>query len=358
MPPKTKPEELNQEDCKRIEYLIGPIELDILYHHQAGNRIILLGDMHVNEKKCPPDARCGTFIWSYLEQLFDQYSGMRPIDFFLELDFAEDIRAIGTFSAKERKKFKQVIADGAIISNFLTSLRIYFYNCFQTLKRKCEYFGKPIRFHYSDIRYGVIHSGTDRKEQIIIKQLRKLRDVDEKAPAKEKDLKLIQNIITKFRDGDIDYFFRLMKIDKQLTKMLSQDKPEIVQLLREYMLDHIESSRDRANYVYDTVGKHLNLIKLKRTLPKEMRQPNLPNVLTVYISILLSPLFDIYTLARMFRHDMKQVIVYAGAFHTQKMKSFLVEKLGFQTIASKQSRTKGSNFQCISLKNVPQPWFK
>jgi hypothetical protein len=90
------------------------------------------------------------------------------------------------------------------------------------------------------------------------------------------------------------------------------------------------------------------------TTDKLIRFKDLVHTLTIFT---LAPLFDIYTLARMIRFDMKRVIIYAGSFHTKTMRTFLLKHLGFQSTKSIQSQTRKKNFQCISMKGVPQPWF-
>lgn len=348
-------QELLRQDCK-AEYLVGPIELDILDHPDTGARIVLLGDEHVSKKKCPKSAnvRCVLPIWSYLENLFKQYDGTEPLDFFLEIEFTQELRGIRRkYRTREEKKdylsSKQDISAGEIVfGNYISNVELYFDDCFQKIKQQCAFYGKPIRFHYSDIRSGVIHSET--KDIDDVKQLQELHLLQQsEQPPKEKHIEFILNLIDKFTHLDIDYIFRLMKIDKQLNK-LKQVNFKLVEWLREYLLKHIEGNINLALRLY-------LLAKLSQSqILKEHFVTNFNDVYDQTLTDLLAPLFDIYTLARIFRHDMKQVIIYAGAFHTQKMKSFLVEKIGFRTTVSTKSDTKKTK-QCIPLKNVPQPWF-
>jgi hypothetical protein len=212
------------------------------------------GDMHADEKKCPPNSRCAVPIWTYLQNLFEQYKGNTPIDFFLEIDFAPETRKI-------RESGPMDLAQGNVVENFLVSMRIYFDNCFQKLKTQCQFYGKPIRFHYADVRSGVIHSGTDAKDQIIVKQFQDLVKIqDEKNPPKARDYELLLKFIDKFERGDIDYFFRLTKIDKQLAQLDKQEKYRIVRLLREYMETHIEREQDEliVTRQFDEIGDAKN----------------------------------------------------------------------------------------------------
>lgn len=71
----------------------------------------------------------------------------------------------------------------------------------------------------------------------------------------------------------------------------------------------------------------------------------------------ISELFDIYTLARMIRFNMKKVIIYAGAAHIDNIRNFMTKELGYQITTSRQSHQEGKNFQCIDLRGTPQPWF-
>ncbi len=352
-----KPAREQPSRCKEVENLIGPIELDILDHPQTGQRIVLLGDMHVLRNKCAPDTKCGTPIFLYLHQLFDQYVGSEPLDFFLEVEFAEEVR--GTQLLKDPKNLaimKQYLTETNAYDNFLSSLRVYYFNCFQKIKTQCEYNKKPIRFHYSDVRDGVIHSGTEDETKLVVKQLQELGKLENENEVKEKHIRFLIEFVDHVRTRDVDYFFRLTKIDKQLKHIKN---PEIVKLLRIYAFDNMDTKITNFDAGLFQEALAVMLEQVKRNELPIIGKTTFGKIRMSTLASGLAPFFDIYTLARIFRHNMKRVIVYAGSFHTRVMKSFLVDKMGFQVTVSKQSNDEtSSSFQCISLKGVPQPWFQ
>lgn len=351
------------KDCKQAESLIGPVSLDVLNNPQTGARIVLLGDIHVDKKQCPPDARCGMPVWSYLQDVFTQYRGTEPIDFFLEIEFSAEAR--GTLIAFETDrdlltKWRKYIEEGNTYNSFLASLRIYFWDCFQSMKQRCEFYGKRVRFHYSDVRAGVIHKGTDAKSQIRVKKLHELYDLTEDR-VNQKHVKFMMQLLKRFEKGDIDYFFRLTKIDKQLAKLAKVPSTlSLANTLRDIMRQHMDTYHNEASDVYVRGEYLLNLMSMKLgPLQDRLLTPvklQFYHLFEDFMVTMLAPLFDIYTLARMFHEDKKQVIVYAGTWHTELMKSFLIDNMGFKSVVSKHSKDK-NDYQCISLQGVPQPWF-
>ncbi len=339
-------------ECKEVKNLIGPIELDILDHPTTGVRIVLLGDVHVNQKRCPSKERCGVPIFLYLQQLFQQYTGSEFLDFFLEIPFTDDFETRGDmWFPTTRKKLKAQIITGEVYETFIHSLMVFFYECFQKSKKQCEFYNNPyIRFHYSDVRGGVIHSESEDESIEVINQLRAIKT---EVP-KEKHVKFLLSVIKRFQDGDIDYFFKLSKIDKQFKRLKMDDKDSFVRNLRILMIVHMQDKEIFADILREKAEQILAEMKQSRD-PLDGKR--FIELYYLVIGSLLSPLFDIYTLARIFRFRMKQVIIYAGQIHTDRIKQFLLNEMGFKQTVSRRSDDKGSNFQCIDMKNVPQPWF-
>lgn len=355
--------------CTRVDRLFGPTELDILDNAQTDTRVVLLGDMHTSRKKCPTDTRCGKSIWSYLEQLFQEYKGRQPIDFFLELPFIEpdqaEVKGIDVKRATQLKS--QIIQQQAPYKNYLASLHVYFYNCWQRAKTTCDFFRKPIRFHYSDVREGVIHSGTSFEERSHINVIRDLFNL-KNGDIKQHHMNKLRMFYEKYLEGNVDFFFRLSKIDKQLAKIPQQKRDELHKMMADYMKQttafatHAQAILDEMIAAKSplVVENEFNTKLFQITGSVFFAEPDriqFSELVHFMIGALLSPLFDIYTLARMIRLDMKHVIIYAGATHTQRIKWFLQRFLNFKSTVSVASKKQGTNFQCISMKKVPQPWF-
>lgn len=346
-----------EKGCKEVGNLIGPIELDILDNPQTGARIVLLGDKHVNEKKCPVDSRCGTPIWIYLQNVFKQFRSHDRndfLDFFLEIDFSEEQRFKSERDPKTMKWAKHaLLRSDTAISDFLSSTRIYFINCLQRAKEQCEFHGKQIRFHYSDVRVGVIHKTIDKADEAIVKQLQEIWKIhNEPGKVKQHHVQFMLLLLDKLEARDVNYFFRLTKIDKQLKRISDKN---IVRLLYEYMENDIKAFNVS---IFQVIGKEIleNVKSGKPPIDIIGGAWTFSKFVFSIIARAFSPLFDIYTLARMIRLNMKKVIVYAGAAHTRNIKRFLIEHMGFGIAVSRKSESEDT-FQCISLKGTPQPWF-
>ncbi len=361
--------------CRQIERLYGPVELDILDSKSTGVRVVLLGDMHTSRTKCPPKTKCGALIWYYLESLFTSYQSIQPLDFFLEipfLDLEDEVRMVPEQAAQLKQ---ELVAKNQPHRNYLSSLHLYFYNCWQRTKTLCQFFGRPIRFHYSDVREGVWHSGTEFEDRITIKMIRELLNV-ENIDVQLHHKNILHLLLEKFLKSNIKYFFGLTKIDKQLNRIKDQgelDARDIKYQLSQLMLDHMIKGRDFAQFAQsilkEMIGTKLPVVVKTNeneraiyylTKMTEFGTPNMvkfTELVRFVIGPLFSPLFDIYTLARMIRLEMKNIIIYAGMAHTQRIRQFLMQHLGFTRTVGVTSKKQGRDFQCVSLKGVPQPWF-
>jgi hypothetical protein len=337
------------KDCKQVEHLIGPVTLDIL-EHANGTRVVLLGDQHELKDHCPEGAKCGMPVFFYLERLFDEWHGPGQLDFFLELDYGVLPRYTGQLAqvAIGIPRFQQLIKQGDIVQNYMGSIATYFWHCFRRLKTECQYYGKPIRFHYADVRRGVLHSGTEKEERAFIAQIQfqqsRIRTIGKKHI--EPYLRLLQ----KLQARDVNFFFRYGKIDKQLKHI--KDK-HIHKMLNQYLVDYIDENK---RFIHDLIYQAVSLLAALKTRPGMYNIATVRQFQVLVLGIALAPLFDIYTLARMFRHNMRRMIVYAGAAHTNRMALFFLQQLNFKSITHEESMSKKS-FQCIPMKHVPQPWF-
>ncbi len=307
-------------------------------------------------------------IVQYLDNFFQNYNHPEPLDFFLEIDVPEAQRE-HLSDQKYITKSRKWIQEGQIEDNFLVSLWIYFQNCLQKFKTKCEYNRKKqIRFHYSDVRSGVIHSKTRSEHAVLIKDLQELRKKSNDFGMKH--IAVLKNLITRFlaaEEKDVDFFFRISKIDKQLG-VIAKTNPNLEQELGMVMFQHMKQEAKRAEKLlaHVTVAEGLlSFSELKKradkflgqvTVTKKKSDTDLDDIVSNLAqnvaAFLLTPLFDIYTLARIIRHDMKQVIIYAGANHTRRIKQFLEHRMGYENVVSRQSED-----QCIDLRGIFQPWF-
>ena len=340
-----------KEDCKEVKYLKGPVTLSILENKDS--KIVLLGDMHIYEPKCSEDTECEMELPLYLEQLFMTYNGIalpiEPINFFVELDFDQSIRTqrldlegVDISKIKHSKK---------IINDYLETTWIYFSDCLQTLKTKCKF--NNIKFHYSDTRRGIIHSETEDKEKIVLEDINKFFIKTSKITFKD-IIKLYRGLIylmTQFIDKNVEFFFNYSKINKQLKNV---DK-KIVEKLQDYLLKDMKTKQNfMEEWKYYFLDQLNELERLHSITAKDWEDigVGLDDMMVSF-----SSLFDIYTIARMIKHNMKNVIIYAGDWHVTNIKKFLIDELGYNEVVHKTSNQRGKHFQCINMKDVPQPWF-
>lgn len=276
-----------------------------------------------------------------------QYRGKEYIDFFVELDYMPESRP--AILKKNSNPY-------SIRQNYIGPLIMNFFECFNKdlIKQCVQTYGDRIRFHYADVRSGVIHSGTEPKLKTQIDILKSLYHVFYKndfANMTTQHVRLINTFLEHYEQFDTDYFFKLGKIDKQLKKI---NRPTINELFKENFAQHILKS-ETINTI-KTINQFLYEFGQAKLLKQSFEM--FDDELDPYVGlmILLSPLFDLYTLARILRHDMKQVIVYAGDAHIRNLRALLLQ-LGYKETASKQSKDEETNFQCIDLSGVTQPWF-
>ena len=346
-----------KENCKEVKYLKGPVTLSILENKDS--KIVLLGDYHMNEPKCSEKSECEMELPLYLEQLFMTYDGKESINFFLEVDFEESMRR--RLSNLEILEIK----NGKIIKNYINTIAIYFSDCFEKLKHKCKF--SNIKFHYSDVRHGVIHTGTADEEKVVLKDIYNLhaklsnKNITQADEIKyyKSSLYLMNKYLDKNNDKKVNFFFEYSKIDKQLKNVDNK----IVKILRFMLLESMKDHEDTIKIFQLNLIKVLTYMEQIKNTSSNDKEPfeNYPikniNQAILHMGLTLSILFDIYTLARMLKHNMKNVIIYAGDLHITNIKKFLIDELDYNEVVHKTSNQRGKHFQCINMKDVPQPWF-
>lgn len=348
--------------CTQTETLLGPYQLDILDRKEDDARIVLLSDVHEYDYNPHSEQKCRQSIIPYLDNLFRNYRGKEKIDFFLEIDFEETARLFEEYQQFKDLRLSLLQGENPHQLNYLVNLRTYFNDCFKRSKGKCEFNGRPIRFHHADVRSGVLHSQTDKETETIIKEYHKSWDIAERGKVPTmRHVDTLEKLVKKYAEKNVDFFFHMSKIDKQLKKLPS----EVAQALYNMMKVHMDSTGKYGEYrdVLYKKFEHLRMmltnseyqmgIMTVQVTPDRLR--NEFNEALHYLQVLLTPLFDIYTLARIVRHDMKQVIIYAGGSHIERIREFLETYMNYRLTVGTQS---GYRQQYLDMKRVPQPWFK
>lgn len=330
--------------CHQTESLSGPYQLEVLDRKYDDARVVLLSDVHWHDVTERSDEPCHQSIVPYLANMFRNYRGKENIDFFLEIDFEERARGLEQFQQFKDLRLQLLQGENPHKFNYLQSLRIYFNECFQQMKSKCEFNGHPIRFHYSDVRSGVLHSKTDTEAKTVIQEYHKSWDVlyRGKVPTVQ-HIDALEKLVKKYEEHDVDFFFHISKIDKQLNKVPEQ----ISKALRAMMITHMEKESKQLDSLYERFA----YLRIERNPDALVTGFN--NALSLLQSTLFLPLFDIYTLARIARHDMKQVIIYAGGFHIKNIREFLQTQMNYR-LTTKADKC---GVQCVDMQRVSQPLF-
>jgi hypothetical protein len=343
--------------CTKTDELLGPHAIDILDNKSAAARVVLLSDVHIIDRSKYDSHICRQSIVPYLANLFRNYQGTKDIDFFLEIDFEEKARGIEEYD--DFKNIRQSLLEGKDVKGgygYLLNLRAYFNDCFQQSKGQCEYNGKHIRFHHADVRSGVLHSKTNKEAETVIQTIHEGWNImtREKVPS-SRYIAAIEKVALKCREQDIDFLFHISKIDKQLAKLPNN----LSNALYDMMRAELETKTKEIDELFrriETIRKYVDAVH-HGTINQQILSDHVQNTLYFIKIALFWPLFDIYTLARMARHDMKQVIIYAGSKHIGNIRKFLLDHMNYQITKSTSMRDKCGP-QCTEMQNIPQPWFE
>jgi hypothetical protein len=322
---------------RRPQFLEGPVSLYILDSRDHRKRIVLLGDRHVRKSTCTKQNSIG--IVAYLRRLFMNYENTYnkiPLDFFVEIDFDPSVRP-----------------DPDLPSNYLQDVMSGFHNCWQKLKTECEFFGKNnIRFHYSDVRKGVIHSRTDEKHAIMIKELHKLNKALDDGTVTKADVQTMIRFVKMIDPQDPTFLFKISKIDKALQRIPDMQAKE----LRNLMIRHL-TVNPQMKALYEGFMPRLEQFLANM----DFRHPHLLNeefgLLYNHMLAIISPLFDIYTLARMFQFGSKNVLIFAGDAHIQNIREYLLGTGNYRLTTERLSNERGVNYQCLNISGT-EPWFE
>ena len=340
--------ELLNTSCVATNPLIGPVSLTIMDRKSDGSRVVLIGDIHVFKSMCPTNSECGMVLYKYLEQLFVNYRGLEYIDFFMETRYGDK-----SLSAEDMPIIRRDISE--FKNNYLEKTILYFNDCFnKNPKKRCvSYFGNRVRFHYSDVRDGVIHSGTDEKTKTQIQMLQQIQTkLFKRQMLNVSQFLFLKLIVKHYRANNVDYFFKLTKIDKQLKKI---NNVKITNMFINNLI--MRFSHPSTQKSVAMLEKILTLYAFYDMLPNDEKKEIANQFLQIPILLIdvFVALLDLYIVARIVRHNMKQVIVYAGDFHIQNLK-LLFHDLDYMQTFSRQSDIKGVNFQCIDTNGMPR-WF-
>lgn len=307
-----------------IKFIEGPMSLTEYKRidEKTGEKIhiYVFGDEHIYNSKCSNSTK----IVDFLKNLFN--TSDKLIDFYLETQYII-------------KKIYTGYTD--IDSDYLTNLRIFFNECFNT--DICPY--NNVRFHYSDIRLSI----NETKFYDIFISIYNM-------------MKQKIQLTKEFIDTDIVKIIKeshvVSKIYKQIDNVNNNDK----KIINDHFKPLVDSSLLMINIYKNNV---------------DVNEPNdfLNNKIFIeFCFYFFLYLMDYYLISRLMRSytkngridndsKSKNVIIYVGDSHAQNYQVIL-KKLGFSMINKQRQKShfykNGSDdgtYQCINLKGFNLPFF-
>lgn len=320
-----------QDQLVPIDQIIGPVSLTHLYSGKYSKNIYLFGDQHVFDATCPFEDNKYQHK-SNIDEFMKNTILANPdkiIDVYLELAFISEKYPVRNPIGK----------------SFLELVNTSFDNCAQIKKTLCPY--PNVRVHYTNIRKTIPK----------IKDLNWMYHLSKALPIKPLNKDYITFIKAKI-PNNVESIFPLnlseLLYSSKITKQLNSIKDlYIKKTLTDYIVNEMRVNMPTLNdwiSLRDETGNF-------ETIGKRLIQ-------------FLNALMDGYLLARMFRSyqnirngkpsdDSKFNFIYVGENHAKNYIHILVGKLLFNMpTAPTASYIKNKDFQCISVKQYSQPFFK
>jgi hypothetical protein len=340
------------------EYITGPKTLSLQTSNEFGKRIYIFGESHRQGDTCEELGYQSESIITYLAKLFETTDVF--IDFYLE------IRSYTGYEWSE-STWQEIYENDSIISN----IAVRFADCIQASSRhnrECQL----VRAHYLDIRESEGETPND-SEQII-------NLIEKGAPQNRlsvEDAQELYSLLTEllsydsFADYCISDFHNTSPVNRQLMKV----DPE----MREKMITFFDDQIRKAAIPFESnyrarfqIARQIAMDNTQNIRPKfRMGYRSLGDIVRV-LAIALSPIMDVYTIARIFRdfdltkshtsttriwdqpRSPNNIIIYVGNNHAVQIRQFLAE-IGFEPISEIGDGNVPS--KCLVMEDFPQPLF-
>lgn len=325
--------------------LYSLIDVEVIESKKYDMKLLLLGDSHTYNHGCPKKS---DDVLTFIEKQIDTATCF--LDLYLEVPYV----------FKSNKQVKR------ISETWMAKVHERFWDCFTWTKKYCD---QPnLRAHYVDLR-NVPDDKYFMVTRIIVGLYYKIPianyTVDiQKALNDEQTKKIFKNVDTVIKH--IDSLVDKTKVNKQIQNI---KYPEVKKAIEKYRKTWKEPDR--------------------RSNPEKVSWPNIEKILKgkatrlliddMYYTLATLPatLMDLYTIARMFRDfqdkpgkyslPAKNIIVFAGSFHTHRYRDFLIDELGFkfsfQQVAKTRNWTPGKGHKkpgnlCVDVAKLDQPVFR
>jgi len=323
--------------------LYSLLDVEVIESTKYGMKVLLLGDSHTYEHGCPKKS---DDVVTFIEKQVATATCF--IDLYLEIPYLHEqnppIQVVNTWMAKVHERF---------------------WNCF-TWTKSCQ--DTNLRAHYVDLRnvpgdkYFIVTKiivGLYYKQHIsyYTEQIQKILN-------DEQTKEIFKNVDTVIKH--IDSLIDKTKVNKQIQNI---KYPEVKKAIEKYK----KSWKTPDRFSKPTKVSWPNIEKILKG--KATRQ--LIDDIYYTLATLPATLMDLYTIARMFRDfqdkpgkyslPAKNIIVFAGNFHTHRYRDFLMDELGFkrsfQQVAKTRNWTPGRGHKkagnlCVDVSKLDQPVFR
>jgi|688.fasta_scaffold327667_2 hypothetical protein len=332
----------------KYKYLSGPVSL--YYLKKNDKQIFLFGDEH-----------------SQLEYGCTQKKSINLIEF-LDLIFLNSDKKID-FLVESRYYYIEPKAKIEGEQDLYITNLIHYYikkGCFLRDKKKCSENYPNTRFHSVDYRF----SNLCKSMKYIWDNMNKLLDLSydlDYSDKKflifrkfEKIMKNMKNMNTYDKlEKLINKSFNCKKLKEQIDNCDISIKNKILKYKRDVMIENNKLYKKKYN---DTINKfnkmYLQKDKLFNYSFAGIYADELCNII-IYATVVI---MDIYCLARLFKkfknndeqNMMKNVIIYAGAFHIENYLLFLTKYMNYKL----ELGTKATKKRCMDISKLPKLLFK
>lgn len=323
-------------------YSLGDVE--VLESTKYDMKLLFLGDSHTYEHGCPKKS---DDVVTFIEKQVNTATCF--IDLYLEIPYV----------------FKSDKVSKRIANTWMAKVHERFWNCF-TWTKECDQ--ANLRAHYVDLR-----NVPDDKYFMVTKvivgiyykvPITHYTDVIQKVINDEQTKKIFKNVDTVIKH--IDSLIDKTKVNKQIQNI---KYPEVKKALEKYR--QTWKAPDRASNPELISWPNIEKILKGKATRK------LINEFYYTLATLPATLMDLYTIGRMFRDfqdtpgkyslPAKNIIVFAGTFHTHRYRDFLTKELGFKLSFQQRAKTqqwepgkghKKAGNLCVDVSKLDQPVFR
>ena len=322
-------------------------DVEVIESTKYDMKLLLLGDSHTYNHGCPKKS---DDVLTFIEKQINTATCF--VDLYLEVPYI----------FKENKDKNPI----RVSETWMAKVHEKYWDCFTWSKKYCD---QPnLRAHYVDLR---------------------------KVP-NDKYFEVTKIIVGLYFKHPITYYNIDIKriLNDEQTKKIFKNADTVIKHI-DSLVDKTKVKKQIQNIKYPEVKKAIEKYQQtwsrpdKLSNPEKISWPNIEKILKgkatrqlindMYYTLATLPatLMDLYTVARMFRNfqdtpdkyslPAKNIIVFAGSFHTHRYRNFLMNELGFKL--SFQQLAKTANWQpgrgqkkagnlCVDVSKLEQPVFR